>query len=147
MRSPRPICAGVVWEPPAALEARAAHLLPGLFLARVDGKSPVEYITAEPDKDRVRRTARALLAAPVGPARRRARRPGRRELARMTDTAIAFVHGRRVWDSRGRPTVEADVLLEGGGVGRAIAPGRRLHRHRRGARPARRRRRRSAATT
>ena len=40
----------------------------------------------------------------------------------MTDTTIAFVHGRRVWDSRGRPTVEADVLREGGGVGRAIAP-------------------------
>ena len=40
----------------------------------------------------------------------------------MTDTAIAFVHGRRVWDSRGRPTVEAEVLLEGGSVGRAIAP-------------------------
>ncbi len=40
----------------------------------------------------------------------------------MTDTDIAFVHGRRVWDSRGRPTVEADVLLEGGAVGRAIAP-------------------------
>ena len=40
----------------------------------------------------------------------------------MTDTAIAFVHGRRVWDSRGRPTVEVEVLLEGGGVGRAIAP-------------------------
>jgi enolase len=40
----------------------------------------------------------------------------------MTDNAIAFVHGRRVWDSRGRPTVETDILLEGGGVGRAIAP-------------------------
>ncbi len=40
----------------------------------------------------------------------------------MTETSIAFVHGRRVWDSRGRPTVEADVLLEGGIVGRAIAP-------------------------
>src|SRR6476659_7847109 len=40
----------------------------------------------------------------------------------MTDSAIAFVHARRVWDSRGRPTVEADVLLEGGAVGRAIAP-------------------------
>ena len=40
----------------------------------------------------------------------------------MTDTAIAFVHGRRVWDSRGRPTVEAEILLEGGGVGRAIVP-------------------------
>src|SRR6195952_5530473 len=40
----------------------------------------------------------------------------------MTDTRIAYVHGRRVWDSRGRPTIEADVLLEGGAVGRAIAP-------------------------
>jgi len=57
--------AGVAWESPVELEARAAHLLPGLFLARVDGKSPVEYITTEPDKDRVRRIARALLAHPV----------------------------------------------------------------------------------
>jgi enolase len=40
----------------------------------------------------------------------------------MTDTSIAYVHARRVWDSRGRPTVEADVVLEGGAVGRAIAP-------------------------
>lgn len=40
----------------------------------------------------------------------------------MSDTRIAFVHGRRVWDSRGRPTVEADVLLEGGAVGRGTAP-------------------------
>lgn len=40
----------------------------------------------------------------------------------MRETEIAYVHGRRVWDSRGRPTVEADVLLEGGAVGRAIAP-------------------------
>jgi aminoglycoside phosphotransferase (APT) family kinase protein len=56
--------ARVAWEEPAALEMRAARLLPGLFLARVDGKSPVEYITAERDKDRVRRVGRALLAAP-----------------------------------------------------------------------------------
>jgi aminoglycoside phosphotransferase (APT) family kinase protein len=56
--------AGVTWEAPDALEARAAHLLAGLFLARVDGKSPVEYITLNPDKDRVRRAARAWLAAP-----------------------------------------------------------------------------------
>ena len=47
------------------LEARAAHLLPGLLLARIDGKSPVEYITLEADKDRVRRVARALLLDPV----------------------------------------------------------------------------------
>ena len=50
---------------PADVEARAARLLPGLFLARVDGKSPVEYVTTEADRDRVRRVARALLAAPV----------------------------------------------------------------------------------
>ena len=35
---------------------------------------------------------------------------------------IASVLGRRVWDSRGRPTVEAEVRLEGGALGRAIAP-------------------------
>ncbi|MCB1494416.1 MAG: phosphopyruvate hydratase [Bauldia sp.] len=40
----------------------------------------------------------------------------------MTKTRIGSVHGRRVWDSRGRPTVEAEVTLEGGAVGRAIAP-------------------------
>ena len=57
--------AGVDWEPQGALEGRAARLLPGLFLARVDGKSPVEYLTEAADKERVRRVARALLAAPV----------------------------------------------------------------------------------
>jgi enolase len=40
----------------------------------------------------------------------------------MMDTTIAAVRGRRVWDSRGRPTVEADVVLESGVRGRAIAP-------------------------
>ena len=35
---------------------------------------------------------------------------------------IEKVHGRQVWDSRGRPTVEADIVLEGGSLGRAIAP-------------------------
>jgi hypothetical protein len=38
-----------------------------LLLARIDGKSPVEYITADADKDRVRRIARPLIASP--PAR------------------------------------------------------------------------------
>jgi enolase len=40
----------------------------------------------------------------------------------MSATTITSVHGRRVWDSRGRPTVEAEVTLEGGARGRAIAP-------------------------
>jgi aminoglycoside phosphotransferase (APT) family kinase protein len=55
----------VTWEPTEALEARAAALLPGLFLARVDGKSPVEYITTDTDRNRVRRVARALLQSPA----------------------------------------------------------------------------------
>ncbi|MEP2715146.1 phosphopyruvate hydratase [Pseudophaeobacter sp.] len=37
-------------------------------------------------------------------------------------TAIKTVTGRRVWDSRGNPTVEVDVTLENGVLGRAIAP-------------------------
>src|SRR5579864_8644161 len=37
-------------------------------------------------------------------------------------TAIETVTGRRVWDSRGRPTVEAEIRLAGGAAGRAIAP-------------------------
>jgi enolase len=37
-------------------------------------------------------------------------------------TTITAVRARQVWDSRGRPTVEADVTLAGGATGRALAP-------------------------
>jgi aminoglycoside phosphotransferase (APT) family kinase protein len=56
--------AQVDWEPVAALEARVASLLPGLLLARVDGKSPVEYLNDERQFNHVRRCARVLLTAP-----------------------------------------------------------------------------------
>ena len=56
---------GVDWEAVDELENRAARLLPGLMLARVDGKSPVEYLVDETPRRTVRRAARALLAAPV----------------------------------------------------------------------------------
>lgn len=39
-----------------------------------------------------------------------------------TDASISSIKGRRVWDSRGRPTVEVEVRLNGGQIGRAIAP-------------------------
>jgi aminoglycoside phosphotransferase (APT) family kinase protein len=55
----------VSWEKRRAVEARATRLLPGLFLARIDGKSPVEYVTQENDKARVRRVARHFLAEPA----------------------------------------------------------------------------------
>ncbi len=58
---------GVDWEPRDELEARAAGLLPALLLARIDGKSPVEYITAAADKEFVRSLARPVIAEP--PAR------------------------------------------------------------------------------
>jgi len=37
-------------------------------------------------------------------------------------TEIAAIHAREVLDSRGNPTVEADVVLESGALGRAIVP-------------------------
>lgn len=51
---------GAKWEPSAALEARVATLLPCLLLARVDGKSPVEYL-GEQAASRVRHAACRLL--------------------------------------------------------------------------------------
>jgi aminoglycoside phosphotransferase (APT) family kinase protein len=55
----------VDWELPSDLEARAARLLPGLLLARVDGKSPVEYVTQEHQRDHVRRVASNFLVKPT----------------------------------------------------------------------------------
>ncbi|MEX0958674.1 MAG: aminoglycoside phosphotransferase family protein [Burkholderiales bacterium] len=56
----------VGWEPAVDIEARTAHLLPGLMLGRIDGKSPVEYITEEQDRECVRAFAGELLARPAG---------------------------------------------------------------------------------
>lgn len=57
--------ADVDWESPGDIEARTAHLLPGLFLARVDGKSPVEYITRDEDRNMVRSVATRFLVEPA----------------------------------------------------------------------------------
>jgi hypothetical protein len=42
-----------------------AALLPALMLARIDGKSPVEYITESAIKEHVRTFASALLVLPL----------------------------------------------------------------------------------
>ncbi len=55
--------AHVDWEAPEALEARVVALLPALMLARVDGKSPVEYLS-DVNRSRVRRQALYFLARP-----------------------------------------------------------------------------------
>ncbi len=51
---------------PADVSTRAAQLLPALLLARIDGKSPVEYITRDPDRDLVRSVAIPLIVEPPG---------------------------------------------------------------------------------
>jgi len=71
--------AEVDWESVADIEARAAALLPALFLARVDGKSPVEYLTRESEREAVRRCAEPLILDPP---------------RRLMDVADAWVRGR-----------------------------------------------------
>lgn len=51
----------VNWESRRDLERRAAALLGAMLLARVDGKSPVEYLTKEPHKAFVRYIATDML--------------------------------------------------------------------------------------
>jgi aminoglycoside phosphotransferase (APT) family kinase protein len=53
----------VRWESPTALEERAARLVAALLLARVDGKSPVEYLAAA-DQRLVREIAIPLIEVP-----------------------------------------------------------------------------------
>jgi 5-methylthioribose kinase len=54
--------AGVDWESPAELDARAARLTAAVLLARVDGKSPADYLQAREDRSFVREAARRSLS-------------------------------------------------------------------------------------
>lgn len=54
----------ITWEQAGALEQRLCALLPCMMLARVDGKSPVEYLS-EKNRDRVRQFSRPLVAQPT----------------------------------------------------------------------------------
>jgi enolase len=46
----------------------------------------------------------------------------RHQISRSDMTEIAQIHAREILDSRGNPTVEADVVLTGGAIGRAAVP-------------------------
>jgi aminoglycoside phosphotransferase (APT) family kinase protein len=54
----------IIWEKASQMEARVTALLPVLMLARVDGKSPVEYLS-DMSKSRVRAIAQPLVKKPV----------------------------------------------------------------------------------
>jgi len=56
--------AEAAWELWAELEGRIASLLPGLMLARIDGKSPVEYLTSGKAKADIRAFAIHHLTEP-----------------------------------------------------------------------------------
>ncbi|WP_135077089.1 aminoglycoside phosphotransferase family protein [Terasakiella sp. SH-1] len=53
----------ICWEDPAVLEARVCRLLAAFMLARVDGKSPVEYLN-EDERTSLRGLALSLLKEP-----------------------------------------------------------------------------------
>jgi aminoglycoside phosphotransferase (APT) family kinase protein len=55
----------VTWEPREDVERRITNLLPALLLARIDGKSPVEYVTEETQKQVVRNFSHPLLSKPT----------------------------------------------------------------------------------
>lgn len=58
---------GATWEDRAALIARTGPLLAALMLARIDGKSPVEYLTHERERDFVRQAALTFLRDGMSP--------------------------------------------------------------------------------
>jgi enolase len=67
------------------------------------------------------------IGATTGEAIRVDRRPKLQDrlqhhIVRSTMTEIAAIRAREILDSRGNPTVEADVVLEGGAIGRAAVP-------------------------
>ncbi len=82
-----------VFEPRQDLELRVASLLPALLLARIDGKSPVEYVTTESDRASVRGVAIPMTERP--PA----------SVTQVADRWFEFVSasGRRGVDPQNRP--------------------------------------------
>jgi len=72
----------VHWEPRADIEARTARLLPGLLLARVDGKSPVEYLLDDTEENHAHREAVRLVG----------RRFLLQPVARLADIRVTWQH-------------------------------------------------------
>ena len=118
---------GVDWEPRDALERRAAALLPGLFLARVDGKSPVEYITDDAQRERGAACRRRVAAATGRSPAAIAATPGARNWFTMAAAMNAREHpfgarAARVGQPRPADRRGRGARCDDGAVGRAIVP-------------------------
>ena len=85
----------VTWEDGAAVAARTARWVAACLLARVDGRSPVEYLD-EPGRARTRAVARTLVADP----RADVRAAWAADLARVSEFETERripAHNRREW--------------------------------------------------
>lgn len=102
----------------SALQVRGIQHLAGCLAARVDGKSPVDYLNVDQQR-KVRRLARYLFKAGMSSIGNVAD-PLREAL--FHDSYISGVFGREVLDSRGKPTVEAEVHADYTAAGLAIVP-------------------------
>jgi hypothetical protein len=102
---------GAKWEGAASLDAHAARLLSAFVLVQVDVKSPVDYLKNWRWSREDAALCKTLLRRNPQAARRH---PKRLQQGTRMKTAIKKITGRRIWDSRGRPTVEVDVELADG---------------------------------
>ena len=115
---------GIPRDAGAASGVAAARADAGADRRKIAGRVP-DGRTVERD---VRRFSKRLLlhaAADLGAVRKawtNRSAAGQRAFSILHDHRIERVSGRQVWDSRGRPTVEAEVVLSDGSTGRAIAP-------------------------
>ena len=93
----------------------------------------------DPYQHRRRRVARIPRGPRAAGHRRPAGPPDQWNGEHVSSTFIAAIDAREILDSRGNPTIEVDVILDDGSVGRAAVPVGRVDGRQRGGRAARRR--------
>lgn len=59
--------AEATWEPRAALESRVGRLIGAILIARVDGKSPADYLVGHPGREIAREAGRRLISGEEAP--------------------------------------------------------------------------------
>ena len=123
--------AGVTWEPRrrarGARGAAAAGAAPRAGRRQVAGRVRHRGRRSRPRRARARSRCSRAAATRLAEVARGLAAGDRTSCERHGRSPS--VSGRRVWDSRGRPTVEAEVALAGGARGRAIAPAGASTRH------------------
>ena len=97
-------------------EQRLTHLLAMLMLARVDGKSPVEYLNSKQQQ-----IIRAFAYEEIPAGSKNLEEFKTKWLNRIT-MKIKEIDAYQIFDSRGFPTLEVEVTLENGVKGYGLVP-------------------------